>query len=340
MSQNALNGFGAYRKARELFDMVVQDMEALKNDPRCFRLVGQQVGSADSVCANIEEGYGRLSRAEYVRFLDIARGSARETKGRYERMKCWLDERLLDERIRLADEVIAILTASIQTLRRDMRGNPGENTSLREDSPAYGSEEPEPPPPSPLPPRPSFLDPPSSTLDPPSSTLDPPSSTLSPPDSHFMGEALRQALRARKAEEVPVGAVVVRDGRIIARAFNQVELLKDATAHAEMLALTQAEAAVGDWRLTDCTLYATKEPCPMCAGAIVHARLARVVFGAADPKAGAAGSALNLVCFPGLNHQCAITGGVREPECRTLLRKFFAEQRRLKTSNREPGKAM
>jgi len=125
-----------------------------------------------------------------------------------------------------------------------------------------------------------------------------------------------------------VGAVVVKEGQIIARAFNQVELLKDATAHAEMLALTQAEEAVGDWRLTDCTLYVTKEPCPMCAGAIVHVRLARVVYGASDPKAGAAGSALNLLQFPTLNHQCEITRGVREAECRELLQTFFAEQRR------------
>lgn len=146
-------------------------------------------------------------------------------------------------------------------------------------------------------------------------------------DHYFMGEALRQATRAFEAEEVPVGAVIVRAGRVIARAHNQVELLKDATAHAEMLAVTQAEEAVGDWRLTDCTLYVTKEPCPMCAGAIVHVRLARVVFGASDPKAGAAGSALNLLQFPTLNHQCAITGGVREPECRALLQSFFANQR-------------
>src|SRR5436190_22310600 len=146
-------------------------------------------------------------------------------------------------------------------------------------------------------------------------------------DQFFMGEALRQAAKACEAGEVPIGAVVVRNGRIIARAYNQVEMLKDATAHAEMLALTQAEESVGDWRLTDCTLYVTKEPCPMCAGAIVHVRLARVVFGAADPKAGAAGSALNLLQFPTLNHRCPITGGVREPECRALLKTFFAEQR-------------
>ncbi len=146
-------------------------------------------------------------------------------------------------------------------------------------------------------------------------------------DSYFMAEALRQAVRAYEAEEVPVGAVIVREGLVIARAHNQVEMLKDATAHAEMLALTAAEAAVGDWRLTDCTLYVTKEPCPMCAGAIVHCRLSRVVFGAPDPKGGAAGGALNLLQFPGLNHRCAITAGVREEECRTLLRQFFLEKR-------------
>jgi tRNA(adenine34) deaminase len=146
-------------------------------------------------------------------------------------------------------------------------------------------------------------------------------------DDYFMGEALRQAAKAYEAEETPVGAVIVREGRIIARAYNQVEMLKDATAHAEMLALTQAQGAVGDWRLTDCSLYVTKEPCPMCAGAIVHTRIARVIFGAADPKGGAAGSALNLLQFPTLNHKCDITRGVREAESRTLLKNFFVEQR-------------
>src|SRR5207247_3471340 len=107
---------------------------------------------------------------------------------------------------------------------------------------------------------------------------------LEPPNEEsFMREALRQANKAYDAGEVPVGAVVVREGKIIARAYNQVELLKDATAHAEMLALTQAEAAVGDWRLTDCDLYVTKEPCPMCAGALVHTRMRSVIFGCPDP---------------------------------------------------------
>jgi tRNA(adenine34) deaminase len=146
-------------------------------------------------------------------------------------------------------------------------------------------------------------------------------------DDFFMREALRQAARAYEAGEVPVGAVIVREGRIIARAFNQVELLKDATAHAEMLALTQAQEAVGDWRLTEGTLYVTKEPCPMCAGAVVHTRLARVVFGVGDPKGGAAGGALNLLQFPTLNHHCEITAGIHEADCRELLLNFFAQQR-------------
>src|SRR5438309_8939935 len=146
-------------------------------------------------------------------------------------------------------------------------------------------------------------------------------------DHYFMGEALRQALRAYEAEEVPIGAVVVRAGRIIARAFNQVELLKDATAHAEMLALTQAEEAVGDWRLTDCDLYVTKEPCAMCAGAIVHVRLRRLIFGCADPRAGAAGSVINLLQLPSLNHRCEITSGVLENECASILQDFFRKRR-------------
>src|SRR5262245_26869042 len=146
-------------------------------------------------------------------------------------------------------------------------------------------------------------------------------------EQFFMGEALRQAAKAYEAGEVPVGAVIVRQGRIIARACNQVELLKDATAHAEMLAITQAEEVIGDWRLNECTLYVTKEPCPMCAGAIVHTRVARVVFGANDPKAGAAGGVMNLLQYPTFNHRCEITRGVRENECRTLLQNFFIEQR-------------
>src|SRR5437016_10888929 len=131
----------------------------------------------------------------------------------------------------------------------------------------------------------------------------------SPGDESFMRVALQLATKAYEADEVPVGAVVVRAGRIIARAWNQVELLKDATAHAEMLALTQAEASVGDWRLTDCDLYVTKEPCVMCAGALVHVRMRRVVFGCADPRSGAAGSVMKLLQNPGFNHRWEITSG-------------------------------
>jgi len=149
----------------------------------------------------------------------------------------------------------------------------------------------------------------------------------SPGDEYFMREALRQALKAGKADEVPVGAVIVRAGKVIARAHNQVELLKDATAHAEMLALTQAEAAVGDWRLIDCDLYVTKEPCPMCAGALVHTRVRRVIFGCADPAAGAAGSVINLLQMPTLNHRCDIAAGVLQDECAEILKDFFRERR-------------
>ncbi len=146
-------------------------------------------------------------------------------------------------------------------------------------------------------------------------------------DEYFMREALRQARKAYEAEEVPIGAVVVREGKIIGRAWNQVEMLKDATAHAEMLAITQAEAAVGDWRLNDCDLYVTKEPCPMCAGALVHVRMRRVIFGCADERGGAAGGILNLLQFPTLNHHCEITSGVRRVECARLLQEFFRARR-------------
>ena len=152
-----------------------------------------------------------------------------------------------------------------------------------------------------------------------------------PGDETFMREALRQAQKAYAAGEVPVGAVVARAGKIIARAYNQVELLKDATAHAEMLALTQAEAAVGDWRLTDCELYVTKEPCAMCAGALVHVRIHRVIFGCADPRAGAAGSVINLLQLPSLNHQCDIISGVLQNECAAILQGFFRKKRSLDT---------
>ena len=148
-----------------------------------------------------------------------------------------------------------------------------------------------------------------------------------PTDEAFMNEALRLARKAFEKEEVPVGAVVVRAGKVIARAFNQVELLKDATAHAEMLAITQAEAAVGDWRLNECDLYVTKEPCSMCAGALVHVRMRRVIFGCTDDRGGAAGGTINLFQVPGLNHRCQIIGGVLAEDCAQLLRNFFQARR-------------
>lgn len=151
-------------------------------------------------------------------------------------------------------------------------------------------------------------------------------------DAYFMHEALRLATKAFAKEEVPVGAVVVRDGKIIGRAHNQVELLKDATAHAEMLAITQAEAAVGDWRLNDCDLFVTKEPCAMCAGALVHVRMRRVIFGCADERSGAAGGTINLLQMPSLNHRCEIIAGVLSDESAALLQTFFKARR-----GRDPG---
>jgi tRNA(adenine34) deaminase len=147
-------------------------------------------------------------------------------------------------------------------------------------------------------------------------------------DEDCMRLALRQAAEAAARAEVPVGAVVLWNGRIVARAYNQVEMLRDATAHAEMIAITQAAAAVGDWRLTGAVLYVTKEPCAMCAGAMVNSRLTRLVYGCSDPRAGAAGSAMNLTAFAGMLHQVEVTGGVLRDECAALLQEFFRARRR------------
>jgi tRNA(adenine34) deaminase len=149
-------------------------------------------------------------------------------------------------------------------------------------------------------------------------------------DLYMMSQALRQAQYAYLAEEVPVGAVIAFEGRIIARAHNQVETLKDATAHAEMLALTQAQSAIGDWRLNDCDLYVTKEPCPMCAGAIVHCRIKRVIFGCPDEKGGACGGFINLLQQPNLNHQSEVTANVLGNESKLLIQTFFNEAREKK----------
>ena len=148
-------------------------------------------------------------------------------------------------------------------------------------------------------------------------------------DERFMAIALREAEKAREADEVPVGCVIVRDGRLIARAHNQRETLHDPTAHAEMIAMTQAAEAVGDWRIDGATLYVTLEPCPMCAGAIVLARIARVVFGARDPKAGAVRSLYQLLEDDRLNHRASVTEGVMADRCRQALQEFFQYRRSL-----------
>jgi len=146
-------------------------------------------------------------------------------------------------------------------------------------------------------------------------------------DERWMGEALLEARAAQAHGDVPIGAVVVHAGRIIGRGHNERELLGDPTAHAEVLALRAAAAALGSWRVLDSTLYVTLEPCAMCAGAIVLARIPRVVYGTTDPKAGAAGSVLDVLAEPRLNHRPAVDGGVLGDECADVLRRFFAERR-------------
>ena len=143
----------------------------------------------------------------------------------------------------------------------------------------------------------------------------------------YMRMELREAERAAEAGEVPCGAIIVKDGEIIGKAHNQTELLKDPTAHAEILAITQAAAALENWRLTDAVLYVTKEPCPMCAGAIVLARLKKVVWAVDDPKRGGARSKFEILDHADLNHRVEIQTGVLENECKDLLQGFFRERR-------------
>ena len=147
-------------------------------------------------------------------------------------------------------------------------------------------------------------------------------------DQTFMRRALQLAVQAMEQDEVPVGAVIAHRGRIIGSGWNQREALQDPTAHAEMIAITQAAASVASWRLEGCTLYVTLEPCPMCAGAIVQSRIPRVVYGARDPKAGAADSLFRLLDDPRLNHRAEVTGGVLGDDCGSLLTHFFQEKRR------------
>lgn len=146
-------------------------------------------------------------------------------------------------------------------------------------------------------------------------------------DADYMREALAQAARAAEAGEVPVGAIVVKDGGIVGRGSNRPIGTHDPTAHAEIVALREAAARLGNYRLTGCELFVTLEPCAMCVGAMLHARLARVVFGAADPKTGACGGAVALASEAKLNHQSAFEGGVLAEECAALLKRFFAGRR-------------
>ena len=146
-------------------------------------------------------------------------------------------------------------------------------------------------------------------------------------EEEYMKEAIRQAHKAQKLQEVPIGCVIVKDGKIIARGYNRRNTDKNTLAHAELLAIRKASRAVGDWRLEECTMYITLEPCQMCAGAIVQARIPRVVIGSRNPKAGCAGSILNLLNIPEFNHQVELTEGVLEEECSSMLTDFFRELR-------------
>ena len=156
-----------------------------------------------------------------------------------------------------------------------------------------------------------------------------PHNNLLQPHDYWMRQALDEARAAFEEDEVPVGAVVVHEERVIAQAHNQRETLNDPTAHAEMIAITQAAEALGSWRLTNCTLYVTLEPCPMCAGAIVQARLPTVIFGAAAPKGGGCQSLYAITNDERLNHRSVVIGGVLEHECSTILTEFFQQQRAL-----------
>jgi tRNA(adenine34) deaminase len=151
-----------------------------------------------------------------------------------------------------------------------------------------------------------------------------------PVDGKRMEEAIRLAQRAAEAGEVPVGAVIVREGQVLGRAHNQVEMLHDATAHAEMIAITQAAEALENWRLEGAEIYVTLEPCPMCAGALVNSRVSRIVYGADDPVAGACGSVFNIVNEKRMLHRIPVVKGVLADRCGDLLKSFFRERRQAK----------
>ena len=146
-------------------------------------------------------------------------------------------------------------------------------------------------------------------------------------DDYYMTLALKQAAIAYHEGEVPIGAVIVHNDQVVGRAYNQVETLKDATAHAEILAITQAAAKLENWRLNDCTLYVTKEPCPMCSGALVNSRIKKVVFGLPDPKGGGCGGAFSINDHDGLLHKVEVVSGVRADDCQAMIQSFFKERR-------------
>ena len=152
-------------------------------------------------------------------------------------------------------------------------------------------------------------------------------------EEKYMKEALKQAKKAYALGEVPIGCVIVHEGKIIGRGYNRRNTDKNTLAHAEITAINKASKVIGDWRLEECTLYVTLEPCQMCAGAIVQARIPRVVIGSMNPKAGCAGSILNILQIPTFNHQCEITKGVCEEECSEMLTTFFRELRKSKKKN-------
>ncbi len=154
-------------------------------------------------------------------------------------------------------------------------------------------------------------------------------------DEKYMKEAMKQAKKAAAIEEVPIGCVIVYGDKIIARGYNKRNLKKNTLAHAEIIAMNKASKVIGDWRLEDCTMYVTLEPCPMCAGAIVQARIPRVVVGSMNPKAGCAGSVLNVLQTEGFNHQVELETGVLGEECSEMLSSFFRELRKLKKARKK-----
>ncbi len=154
-------------------------------------------------------------------------------------------------------------------------------------------------------------------------------------DEKYMKEAMKQARKAAAIEEVPIGCVIVYEGRVIGRGYNKRNLKKNTLAHAEIIAMNKASKVIGDWRLEDCTMYVTLEPCPMCAGAIVQARIPKVVIGSMNPKAGCAGSVLNVLQTEGFNHQVEIETGVLGAECSEMLSGFFRELRKIKKARKK-----